>query len=244
MKRKVLKLLSLGFVYLCFSCQNDSNALLIAAGGGYKKPVQILCQEFSADTGIAVDALFGNMQTLSMQVKQSGEVALLIGDKTFLSNPAIGVEYEEYITLGEGKLVLAYPQGGHIDKVEDLLLESTAQIAMPDTEKAIYGVAGMEYLNSLGLWEVLKEKILIASTVPQVSSYLISGEINAGFINLTDAIGIEDKIGGYIIVEPFYHSIEIVAGVVQGFGSNENLTAFIQYLESEKAQEILKSYGL
>ena len=229
---------------LLTSCGEKVDHIMVAAGGGYKKPVMEYCEYFTRETGIEVNTIFGNMQTISMQVKQSGEVGVLVGDRKFLANPAIGVEYSAYDLLGKGKLVLAYPKDTVLTGPEDLLDDSITQISMPDTKKAIYGIAGMEYLQSLGYWEALSGKMLIAATVPQVSSYLISGEIDAGFINLTDAIGIENQIGGYIEVEELYSPIEIVAGTVDGFESNPGIEEFIDYLDTDEATAIFRSYGL
>ena len=53
----------------------------------------------------------------------------------------------------------------------------------------------MKYLHNTGLWTPLQKKLLIVGTVPQVSTYLLSGEVDVGFINLTEAmaLGIESQ---------------------------------------------------
>lgn len=227
-----------------FSCSSEEKSIFIASGAGYKKPVMKICEEFTKQSGIKVSPIFGNMQTVSVQVKQSGQVGVLIGDRSFLENPTLGVKYEKYTALGEGKLVLAYSK--KLEKVtgEDLASDRIARISMPDTQKAIYGRAAMEFLTNNGLYEKIQDKVIQAATVPMVSSYLTSGEVDAGFINLTDAIGIKKSIGGYTILEDGYSPIEIVAGSVKGFERNEEVKKFIAFIQSDRSREILDSFGL
>ena len=227
------------------SCTSkEEQSLYIAAGAGYKKPLMEITTKFTDATGIQVFPIFGNMQAVSTQVKQSGQVGVLIGDKTFLENPTLGINYNEYESIGEGKLVLAYPLHGNISGISSLTDINVEKISMPDTKKAIYGKAAYEFLQSAGLWNELEPKILIASTVPQVSSYLIAEEIDAGFINLTDAIAIKDQIGGYYLLEEGAPRIEIVAGVVDTFQDNPEVRLFISYLKEADSLKILESYGL
>ncbi len=222
----------------------ESGEILIASGAGYKKPVLQICETFMKESPVRVDSLFGNMQTVSLQVKESGKVGLLIGDRKFLENPQMGVRYSDYLSLGKGRLVLAWRKGISLSSAEELTGDKIERISLPDTQKAIYGTAACEYLTGLDLWDPLQDKILIASTVPQVSSYLISGEVDGGFINLTDAIAIADQIGGYLILDRGYSEITIVAGVVEGFGDDGNLKEFLNYLASPEASSVFESYGL
>ncbi len=224
--------------------QSEKGEIFIASGAGYKKPVLEVCESFMEKNPVRINSVFGNMQTVSLQVRESGKVGLLVGDKKFLSNPQLGVSYTEYLPLGRGRLVLAYRKGLDEISVDDLTGEAVQRLSLPDTQKAIYGTAAREYLEGAGLWEQLESKILMASTVPQVSSYLISGEVDAGFINLTDAIAIADRIGGYTILDTGYSEISIVAGIVEGFEDDEDIARFKTFLASAEADGIFESYGL
>ena len=81
-------------------------------------------------------------------------------------------------------------------------------------------------------------------TVPQVSSYIVSGDIDAGFINKTDYIGIKDKTGSMIEIDSsLYNPIKIVAVVLKEKESVES-KAFLEFLDSQKAKDIAKNYGM
>ncbi|MDC7222567.1 MAG: molybdate ABC transporter substrate-binding protein [Spirochaetales bacterium] len=222
----------------------EKEEIFIASGGGYKKPVQELNAAFEEEYPIVVNPLFGNMQNLCAQIKESGRVALLVGDRKFLDDPSQRVEYSDFCPIGRGTLVLAYRKGIVLNSPEDLLESGVERIALPHKEKAIYGTAAWEYLTGRGWWDRLEEKCLVCSTVPQVSSYLISGEVDGGFINLTDATALKEELGGFMVLESGYTPIEIGAGVVKGFETDRNVQTYLDYLESPEGKEIFHSYGL
>ncbi|MCW8799272.1 MAG: molybdate ABC transporter substrate-binding protein, partial [Prosthecochloris sp.] len=127
----------------------------------------------------------------------------------------------------------------------DINKKEITRVGLPDSAKAIYGDAAMQYLTKSGLIASTRGKLLKLSTVPQVSSYLITKEIDAGFINLTDAIGVADDIGGYIVAEPSnYTVVALQAGVIKGFENDPDVQSFIEYLKTKEARNILTKYGL
>ena len=118
------------------------------------------------------------------------------------------------------------------------------KIGLPDTTKAIYGVAAKEFLDNTHLTEELQDKLNVFQTVPQVSSYLVSGDIDAGFINKTDYWSISQKVANVIeIDESLYSPIKII-GVVLSGKENQNIDKLFDFLKSPLAQEILRKHGL
>jgi len=219
--------------------------LVIASGAGYKKPVSALIDEFTAQTGTKVEAIYGNLQMVASQAEQSGEVVCIIGDKRFLGKLNKTVQFSGYTSLGKGLLVLAYRKGVEIGTIGDIMSSSVSSVFMPQEGKAIYGVAGKETLQSLGYYDAIGGKLTQVATVPQVVSYLLTGEADAGFINLTEALANKEKLGGYVIVDQkLYKPIEIVAGTVDGFGDKKETVAFLAYIGGEQSKMILTKYGL
>lgn len=220
----------------------SAESLKIAAGAGYKKPLMDVLKVYEQNHP-KIDAMFGNMAQVLAHAKQ-GEVSLLIGDKKFLEKQN-EVLFSRYQTIGYGRAVIAYAQGVKLSKIDDLQASSITKIALPDTQKAIYGIAGMEFLKNSQLYEVLKDKLLIVATVPQVATYVITHEVDAGIINLTAALDAKDKIGGYLeIPSSLYTPIEIVAGSLDTCSKNKECTDFVAFLNSNSAKDIFNRYGL
>ena len=216
--------------------------LVVVAGAGYKRPVLDLIERYRATTGQNVVGGFGNMQQIAAQAQASSEVGLMLGDEAHLRDlPFIA----SLTPLGVGKLVLAWPKGkAALATDADLLVAGVGRIACPDAQKAIYGIAATEWMKNKGLFEMLKPKLIEMATLPQVTSYLISGEVDDGFVNNTDAMGAGDKIGGYRVIESGYAPIRIVAGVIKGYEGNPQVKGFLTFMGSPEAAAILKSYGI
>ncbi len=219
--------------------------LMIAAGAGYKRPVQEIIDSFTVKTGLRVSAIFGNLQMVASQAKESGEVATIIGDKKFLKQLEGTVSFSSYAPLGKGILVLAFRKGLEMKSVSEIQLSAVKSVFMPEEGKAIYGIAGKEVLENLGYLKTVAPKLTQVATVPQVVSYLLTGEADVGFINLTEAIASRDKLGGYLVVDAkAYKAIDIVAGTVKGFEEKPANKQFIEFLKTPTVQTIARKHGL
>ncbi|XOB62289.1 molybdate ABC transporter substrate-binding protein [Campylobacterota bacterium DY0563] len=218
----------------------NADDLKIAAGAGYKKVVLKVIKEYEKD-GKNIDGFFGNMRQVSTQVKQT-DIALIIGDKNFLLNKS-GLDIKEYSSVGEGKVVIAYPKGKTLTSSKDLLKKEIKKIAMPQPKKAIYGIAGLEFLKNEELYKNVEDKLYVVATVPQSLTYVLTKEVDASIINLTAALENKDKIGGYIEVDPnSYSPIEIIAAKTSS--CKKECEEFLEFLQTPKAKEIFKAYGL
>lgn len=232
---------------ILFLCQSPAFAetLTLAAGAGYKRPLSEIIQAYETSSGGKIDQIYGNMGQVMMQAKASGQVAFIVGEEAFLKASS-GLEFSGFHPIGEGALVIAYGKKVTLQKPEDLLKPEVAKVAIPDEKHAIYGKAGKEFLRNTKLLDKIQKKLLVVGTVPQVSAYLISGDVEAGFINLTDALYIKDKIGGYLTPDrSTYGPIKLVVAVMKGYEENTDVKKFLNFLKADtRVKEILKKAGL
>lgn len=234
---RILLLLSL----LCLSLSAVAEPLLIAAGAGYKKPLSEVYAAFERETGIPVQAAFGNMQQVIAQTRDSGLVDLVVGERGFLTQTDL---FERFTELGKGRLVLAYGIRP-LDGYQALADADVERIALPDPKKAIYGRAATQFLERSGLLPKVEAKLMTLATVPQVSAYLIAGTVDAGFINVTDALGIQDKIAGFEeIPADLYDPPVMVLAYPEGRTTSAAAEALAAFLSSDQAKAIFAKYGL
>lgn len=226
---------------LLLSCSASADALLIAAGAGYKKPLTEIYAAFTQATGIQVEAAFGNMQQILAQTRDSGRVDLVVGERDFLSKTGL---FERYLALGQGRLVLAYGPK-RLSGYPALTAPEVERIALPDPKKAIYGRAAIQFLERSGLLPEVQDKLMTLAGVPQVSAYLVAGTVDAGFINVTDALGLGDRISGFEeLPAALYDPPEIVVAVPRERPAAASATAFIAFLGTDTARAILAGYRL
>jgi molybdate transport system substrate-binding protein len=240
MKRRTLLTLVLMVV---LALPATSHALTIASGAGYKKLVVDLVKAFEATSKIKPELVFGNMGQVTAQAKGSGVVDIVLGEKGFLDKA--GLTFDPFVEIGRGVLVVAWPKGKTLASPLDLGKPSVKRVAMPDPKKAIYGRAGSQFLESAGLNAAVKDKLFVVATVPQVTTYVLSGEVDAGLTNRTDVRNLGDKIGGFMEVDQkYYKPIVIGAGVLTGAKNAADAKAFATFLGTDAAKAVAKQHGM
>ncbi|NDV24340.1 molybdate ABC transporter substrate-binding protein [Desulfovibrio sp. JC022] len=217
--------------------------IVIASGAGYRALVDHLTDEYTAKTGNEVERVYGNMARVTAQAKNSGTVDLVLGDKSFLDRAKL--DYSATQKVGRGRLVIAYPKGKNFSGTDDLLAAQVSRITLPDTTRAIYGKAALQYLKNKGLFSRLEPKLLMVATVPQSASYVVAGEVDYAFINLTHARKIKDSIGGFTLVdESAYSPISIMIEQMNSSAHADECRIFMKFLKSSAARKIVAAHGM
>lgn len=217
------------------------NTLLIASGAGYKTVVEALSEAYAKQSDATVERIYGNMGQIIGQAQTSGKVDMLIGEEGFLRSSALPLA--ESAPLGTGRLVMAWPSGK--EEPADLKSAAVTRIAVPDPKRAIYGKAAREYLENSGQADALKDKLVVVGTVPQVFTYLTTKEVDAGFINLTQAVAVKDKIGGFREMDQsLYDPIAISCIRLETSPSPDVARDFAKFLETGTARSIIAAHGL
>lgn len=217
--------------------------IVLASGAGYRSFVEDLADAYTAETGKEIERVYGNMARIIAQARSSSAVDLLLGDASFLKKSQL--PFISTTEVGKGRLVAAFPKGGSFTNESDLLSPQVTRIAIPDTSRAIYGKAAMEYLQNKDVYTQVKSKLLIVATVPQAASYVVAKEVDFSLINLTHAKKIEKSIGGYTLIdETAYSPITIIIGQLKNAAGTNESSDFIAFLQSEKVQEIRVHHGM
>lgn len=238
----LLRHLLIAMLVLTSSPIRAADSVLLAAGAGYRKPMLELLENFSQASGIRAEASFGNMKQIETQAQQNPDIAFIVGDRVFLEPMQLT---ERYVPLGRGKLVVVVARGQGIASLTDLQEPRFQRIALPDRAKAVYGKATATCLQRLGLAQALAGKLLEVATVPQVSTYVATGEVDAGFINLTEALALQGRVGARLEAPAScYDPIELSVGVLKGRGDSAAARAFMDYLATPAARSVPERHGL
>ncbi|MBD9403158.1 molybdate ABC transporter substrate-binding protein [Comamonas sp. CMM02] len=217
-----------------------ADGVLVAAGAGYRKPVLELLQAFTSATGIKAEASFGNMK--QVQAQQNPDISVLIGDRAFLEPMQLAQTFER---LGRGQLVLVASKAHALKDLADLSQPQFQRIAVPDRNKAVYGKAAFTCLERSGLAAALQGKLLEVSTVPQVSAYLLTEHVDAGFVNATEAQSLQGKAGTSLtIAQDCYDPIELSMAAIHGRADNAATQALLAFIATPQARAVMQRHGL
>ncbi len=224
--------------------QSHADEATLAAGAGFRRPIAELATAYKAQSGHTILQIYGHMGQVTAQARDSSQITLVCGDRAVLQN-AKGIDFDRMARLGMGKLVVAYRKGLSLTKPEDVTRDDIKRIGIPDQANAIYGKAGRQFLERSKLASTVDAKLIPVATVPQVTSYVVSGEVDAGFVNATDAIGAGSNIGGFVEVDArLYEPVEVICGVRGAEKTSPATDGFVNFLATDQARKILERYGL
>jgi molybdate transport system substrate-binding protein len=120
-------------------------------------------------------------------------------------------------------------------------LGGVAKLALADPEAVPAGVYARKYLESLGLWESLRAKVVPTLDVRAALSAVASGNVEAGFVYRTDAV-LEPRVRVAFEV-PRAEGPRIVYPLALLRGAGEAAKALRRYLASPEAGRIFDRYG-
>ena len=218
--------------------------VVVTTGAGYKTMLEELCAAFRENSGTVEEMYGGHIGQMLMQIKQGSGVNVVVSDSGSLDAMSQGVEFDVYENLGDTLLVLAWRKGLDITDPKDLEKPEVKSVCHPDAQAAIYGRAASKFLESSGIGKNIEGKLSVVSSVPQVFAYLVSGEMDAGFVNRVMVLNGGDKVGGWLEIADGYPSLNMVAAVVKGSGEDPQMVKFLEFLRSDRAKEILKKNGV
>ncbi|MDO7253018.1 molybdate ABC transporter substrate-binding protein [Helicobacter cappadocius] len=130
-----------------------------------------------------------------------------------------------------------------IHTLEDLDQKDIFHIAIPNPELAPYGRAAKEVLQKTKLYDLVKSKLINASSISQAHQFVSSGNAEVGFGALS-LIDKKDKKISYIIVDKSFYAPINQALVLTNYGKNNSLAKeFKEFILSTKAKKIFQKYG-
>lgn len=221
----------------------------VAVAGNFYKPLKVLAAQFELQTGNKVTPSVGATGKLYAQIANGAPFEIfLAADK---KRPAKLIEQElavkeSQFTYAKGKLALWSSEPELID-AQGARLKSPEllNLAIANPKTAPYGEQAINVLKSLGIYKQLEEKIVQGQNIGQVFQYVSSGNVRQGVLALSQ-ITLNGKItsgSAWVIPSSLYQAIEQDAVLLNNGLHNPAAMAFLSYLKTPAAQEIISSFG-
>jgi molybdate transport system substrate-binding protein len=223
--------------------------VIVAVAANFAAPMKKIAPLFEKDTGHKAILSFGSTGAFYAQIKNGGpfQVFLSADDETPLK-----LEREGYavggtrFTYATGKLVLWSKQQGFVDEKAEVLRSNNFQkIAIANPKLAPYGAAAIETINKLGLMQALQPKFVQGENIAQTFQFVNTENAQLGFVALSQVFS-DEKItqgSGWIVPNNLHNPIHQDAVVLTAGQNNPAVSALIQYIKSDKAKVIIKSFG-
>ncbi len=143
-------------------------------------------------------------------------------------------------TYAIGKLVLWSKTAGVVKGEETLKAASFAKLSICNPAAAPYGLAAVEAMKSLKLYEVLQPKLVEGATITQAYQFVETGNAEVGFVALSQLAG-SDAGSRWVVPQELYNPIRQDAVLLKT--GNEAAAAFIAFLGGPEARAIIEKYG-
>lgn len=222
--------------------------VVVSAAISLKGPMEELTRRFQKDhrdTRIRLN--FGSTGLLSSQIERGAPVDVLASASMRILDD---LERQELLRpdsrrlLAGNRLVLIVPEGSKLSRSDWPDLASLRNLALGNPKTVPAGAYARECLESLGLWEELRPRLVFTEHVRQVLDYVAQSEVDAGLVYETDARILPDAVR--IVAEapesshaPIRYGIALVAASRRP----EEARAFIELATGAIGKKVLQLHG-
>ena len=239
-------LLLLLFAPLC-----AAQTLRLAAAADLQPVLPPILAEFESQAHTHVEASYQSSATLATQIQNGAPFDLFMAADLSFPQRVIDeglADSGKPVPYARGTLVLWVRNDSpfHQLSVDTLRDPAVKTLAVANPEHAPYGRAAEALLKSLGLYDQLKPKFVVAENIAQTAQYVDSGNAQAGLISLTSALTERLMADGHYVAMPCDSYPPILQGaVVMKNSSNRTLAhQFLNFLLSPPVQKELAARGL
>jgi len=154
-----------------------------------------------------------------------------------------GLVSGEVKTYAFGKLVL-WSNTVDVSKGLEVLTDpAVKRIAIAKPDLAPYGDRAIECLNSTGLFEKVKDKIVYADNISQTAQFAQTGNAEVGFLAYSLTLSPEMKGSVFLIDPKYYKPVAQAMAVIKGWKACPEAIKFMKYVLSPECKPIFEKFG-
>lgn len=229
-----------------------SESPLIAVASGMQFAIREVANSFQQDRGIELRITLGASGKLFRQIENNAPFEMYIAADDSLVRKLEQTERVRApgVVIARGRLAVFAAHGSPLradarlgSLASALEADQVTKFAIANPAHAPYGQRAREALQTAGLWELLKDKLVIGENVAQAAQFAVSGAAQGGII--AHSLLVTDKTGArgsYALLPESWHR-PILHSMVLLKNSGATTMTFFEYLKSPKAQQILSGYG-
>jgi molybdate transport system substrate-binding protein len=205
-----------------------------------------LGKKFEQATGIKVVFSFGSTGTLAQQIENGAPMDVFA---------AANVEYidklEQKGLIIPGTKAL-YARGRitiwtnadsklQIDRLEDFTRPEVQRVAIANPDHAPYGVAAREALQSAGIWDSVKPKLVFGENVRQALQYAETGNVEVAIVALS--LSIKSKGRWTLVPQEMHTPLDQALAVIKGSKNEEGARRFASFINGAEGRPTMRQYG-
>jgi molybdate transport system substrate-binding protein len=248
--RRILALLAI--LVAARGLAGEPRSLSVAAAANLKPAMEEIAARFQAShPGVEVKATFGASGTFLAQIANGAPFDLFLSADAEFPAKAVeqGLTDGKPFTYAIGKLAVWVPRDSTLDLtgkgLAALADPSVRKIAIGNPELAPYGRAAWAALEVAGLYDRLKDRLVLGQNVNQAAQFAQSGNAQAAFLPLSLVLAPPLSVEGrhWLVPAGSYPAIEQAGVVLKGARQPALAREFAAFLAGDAAREVLARLG-
>ena len=220
--------------------------LTVAAAADLVNAFKDIGDLYEKNTGNKVKLIFSSSGTAREQIANGAPYDVYASANIefvddLIEKDKIIADSKELYAIGRVGVATTVGSPTPIIELNDLLKPEFKIIAMANPEHAPYGLAAKQALESAGLWEKLKDKMVYGKDIQDTLTLVKSGNAEAGFISLS--VVKQDEVNFLLIDDKLHEPLKQAIAVVKGTKSEAEARNFIKFVNGEQGRKIMINYG-
>ncbi len=227
----------------------NAEDILIAVAANFAEPMEQIIAEFEEGSVHNVEMSIGSSGRFYAQIVNGAPYQIFFSaDQEKIEQLAqAGLTVEETaFTYAVGRLALwSAEEELPITDLNELDSSDFDRLAIANPRLAPYGVASVEVLKALELFDSFQEKLVQGENIAQAFQFIDTGNADLGFVALSQVFREEmfSKGQGIFIPEEFHTPIRQDAALLRSGQDCDACVEFLEFMRSQEARSILHSFG-
>ncbi|MGD9169924.1 MAG: molybdate ABC transporter substrate-binding protein [Candidatus Thiodiazotropha sp.] len=228
--------------------QVKAEEVKIAVAANFTDATREIAPLFEKATGHKPIISYGSTGKLYSQIEHGAPFELFLAADTErpikAEQEGLAVPATRFI-YAKGKLVLWSIKSDLFESGERYLKRGAFEhLALANPKTAPYGLAAEQVMRHLGVLEQLTPKLVKGDSIAQTFQFAATGNANVAFIALAQIKGWQGDMGTlWEIPDDYYAPIEQAAVLLKKGEHNPAAIAYLEFLKSDEAREVIERYG-
>lgn len=216
----------------------------VAVAANFTEPAKEIARGFEVRTGHKAALSFGASGQFYAQIAHGAPYDVFLSADAErperLEREGLGVAGSRF-TYAVGRLAL-YSRTAGLANPGALAAGRFERLAIADPATAPYGQAAVETLRGLGLYDVLRPKLVQGASITQAYQFTGTGAAELGFVALSQVID-QPKSRYWLVPAARHTPIDQQAILLAAAADGAAARAFLAYLKSPAAQAVIRRHG-
>lgn len=230
---------------ICLPVAAHAETTNVAVAANFTDAATEIATAFAAASEHEAVLSFGATGQFYTQITQGAPFDILLSADDIRPTQAVDEGYGvdgSVFTYAIGQLVLYSADEGFVTGPETLEAGDFQQIAIANPETAPYGVAAVQTMEALGVYEALQPRIVQGQNIGQAYQFVETGNAELGFVALGQ-VALSDSGSRWAVPQELYEPIRQDAVLLETGEDNPAAVAFLEFLQGPEATAIIERYG-